>query len=77
LHFKLTTDQLDIRKAVREFAVEVTDEAIQVLGGAGYLAENEVERFYRDAKIIEIYEGTREIQKNTIVRFMLKKGIKN
>ncbi|WP_287588599.1 acyl-CoA dehydrogenase family protein [Candidatus Borrarchaeum sp.] len=58
-------------------AVEVADEAIQVLGGAGYLAENEVERFYRDAKIIEIYEGTREIQKNTIVRFLLKRGIKN
>jgi len=58
-------------------AVEVTDEAIQVLGGAGYLAENEVERFYRDAKITEIYEGTSEIQKNTIVRFLLKRGIKS
>ena len=57
-------------------AVEVADEAIQVLGGAGYLAENEVERFYRDAKLIEIYEGTREIQKNTIVRSMIKKGVK-
>jgi alkylation response protein AidB-like acyl-CoA dehydrogenase len=58
-------------------AVEVADEAIQILGGAGYLAENEVERFYRDAKIIEIYEGTREIQKNTIVRFLVKRGIKS
>jgi len=58
-------------------AVEVTDEAIQIFGGAGYIAENEVERFYRDAKIIELYEGTREIQKNTIVRFLLKRGIKN
>jgi acyl-CoA dehydrogenase len=58
-------------------AVEVADESIQILGGAGYLAENEVERFYRDAKIIEIYEGTREIQKNTIMRFLLKRGIKN
>jgi len=58
-------------------AVIVADEAIQILGGAGYLAENEVERFYRDAKIIEIYEGSREIQKNTIVRFLLKRGIKS
>ncbi len=58
-------------------AVEVTDEAIQIFGGAGYIAENEVERFYRDAKITELYEGTREIQKNTIVRFLLKRGIKN
>ncbi|MGQ9677577.1 MAG: acyl-CoA dehydrogenase family protein [Chloroflexota bacterium] len=47
-------------------AVEVCDEAIQILGGYGYLLENEVERFYRDARITEIYEGTREIQKNTI-----------
>ncbi|MEE8399685.1 MAG: acyl-CoA dehydrogenase family protein, partial [Desulfobacterales bacterium] len=47
-------------------AVEVADEAIQLLGGYGYMAEFEVERFYRDAKITEIYEGTKEIQKNTI-----------
>ncbi|RTZ94530.1 MAG: acyl-CoA dehydrogenase, partial [Deltaproteobacteria bacterium] len=47
-------------------AVEVCDEAIQMHGGYGYILENEVERFYRDAKITEIYEGTREIQKNTI-----------
>ncbi|WP_287588597.1 acyl-CoA dehydrogenase family protein [Candidatus Borrarchaeum sp.] len=58
-------------------AVEVADEAIQILGGAGYIAENEVERFYRDAKLIEIYEGTREIQKNTIVRSLIKKGVKS
>ncbi len=47
-------------------AVEVADEAIQLLGGYGYMTEYEVERCYRDAKITEIYEGTREIQKNTI-----------
>ena len=47
-------------------AVEVADEAIQLLGGYGYITEFEVERFYRDAKITEIYEGTREIQKNVI-----------
>lgn len=47
-------------------AVEVCDEAIQLLGGYGYMLEYEVERFYRDAKICELYEGTKEIQKNTI-----------
>ncbi|VEN74894.1 Acryloyl-CoA reductase (NADH) [Candidatus Desulfarcum epimagneticum] len=47
-------------------AVEIADEAIQLLGGYGYMTEYEVERFYRDAKITEIYEGTKEIQKNTI-----------
>jgi alkylation response protein AidB-like acyl-CoA dehydrogenase len=54
-------------------AVEVADEAIQLLGGYGYVAEFEVERFYRDAKITEIYEGTREIQKNTIASSIIGK----
>jgi len=54
-------------------AVEVADEAIQLLGGYGYMAEYEVERFYRDAKITEIYEGTKEIQKNTIASTLLGK----
>ena len=54
-------------------AVEVADEAIQLLGGYGYMAEYEVERFYRDAKITEIYEGTKEIQKNTIASAVIGK----
>lgn len=54
-------------------AVEVADEAIQLLGGYGYMAEYEVERFYRDAKITEIYEGTKEIQKNTIASAIIGK----
>jgi len=54
-------------------AVEVCDEAIQLLGGYGYMAEYEVERFYRDAKICELYEGTKEIQKNTIASSVLGK----
>lgn len=52
-------------------AVETGDEAIQMLGGYGYIRDNEVERFYRDAKITELYEGTREIQKNTIARYLI------
>jgi alkylation response protein AidB-like acyl-CoA dehydrogenase len=47
-------------------AVEVADEAIQLLGGYGYMTEYEVERFYRDAKIMELIEGSRQVQKNTI-----------
>ena len=54
-------------------AVEVADEAIQLLGGYGYMTEYEVERFYRDAKITELYEGTKEIQKNTIASAVLGK----
>jgi len=52
-------------------AVEVCDEAIQLLGGYGYMAEFDVERCYRDAKITEIYEGTKEIQKHTIARAVI------
>jgi len=53
-------------------AVEVADEAIQLLGGYGYMTEYEVERFYRDAKITEIYEGTTEIQHLVIAGQLLK-----
>jgi alkylation response protein AidB-like acyl-CoA dehydrogenase len=54
-------------------AVEVAQEAIQILGGYGYMSEYEVERFYRDARITEIYEGTREIQKNAIASAVIGK----
>ena len=53
-------------------AVEVADEAVQIHGGAGYVNDFDVERFYRDAKITQIYEGTTEIQKNIIAREMLE-----
>ena len=55
-------------------AVEIADEAIQIHGGYGYITEYEVERFYRDARITEIYEGTREIQKNTIASYLIGKN---
>jgi alkylation response protein AidB-like acyl-CoA dehydrogenase len=49
-----------------------TGEAIQILGGYGYTKEFPVERYYRDAKITEIYEGTSEIQKLVIARSILR-----
>ncbi|RZN68011.1 MAG: acyl-CoA dehydrogenase [Candidatus Methanolliviera hydrocarbonicum] len=48
--------------------VDVADEAIQIHGGNGYMADYDIERFYRNAKIQEIYEGTKEIEKYTIAR---------
>ncbi|WP_255196244.1 acyl-CoA dehydrogenase family protein [Halorarius litoreus] len=54
-----------------EHAVDVTDEAIQVHGGAGYVADHDVERYYRDARITKIYDGTSEIQKNIIADGLL------
>ena len=53
-------------------AVQVSLEAIQIHGGYGYIREYKVERFLRDAKITEIYEGTSEIQKIVIARSMLQ-----
>jgi alkylation response protein AidB-like acyl-CoA dehydrogenase len=52
-------------------AVRVVDEALQLHGGYGYLDDYPIERFYRAAKLLEIYEGTKEIQKMTIGRRIL------
>lgn len=54
-----------------EMAMEVCDEAIQIHGGYGYMREYEVERYMRDAKLLEIGEGTSEIQKLVIARHIL------
>jgi acyl-CoA dehydrogenase len=54
-----------------ETGVRVAEEAVQIHGGYGYMGEYDVERFYRDAKIIEIYEGTKEIEKIIISRALL------
>ena len=54
-----------------ETAMMVTTEAIQVLGGYGYIKEYDVERFFRDAKILEIGEGTSEIQRMIIARELI------
>ena len=55
-----------------EAAVEITRKAIQIHGGVGYSREFNVERYYRDAKITEIYEGTSEIQRIVIARNLLQ-----
>ena len=55
-------------------AVDVTNEALQIHGGSGYVNDFDAERFYRDAKITQIYEGTTEIQKNIIARELQGKG---
>ena len=51
-----------------EVAVKVTEDAIQILGGYGYVREYPVERWHRDAKIYTIFEGTSEIQRLVIAR---------
>lgn len=54
-----------------EVAVRVADESLQLHGGYGFIGEYNIERFYRDAKIVEIYEGTKEIEKLVIARALL------
>jgi acyl-CoA dehydrogenase len=64
--------------AAKYFASEmvgrVADKAVQIFGGAGYIAEYGIERFYRDVRIFRIYEGTSQIQQVIIARETLKRG---
>ncbi|RKD98231.1 acyl-CoA dehydrogenase family protein [Halopiger aswanensis] len=55
-----------------EAAVDVANEAVQIHGGYGYTTDFDVERYYRDAKVTTIYEGTSEIQKEIIARHLRK-----
>jgi alkylation response protein AidB-like acyl-CoA dehydrogenase len=55
-----------------QVANEVTYDAVQVLGGQGYMKDHPVERYYRDARVTEIYEGTSEIQRLVISRGILR-----
>ena len=55
-----------------DVAMEVTTDAVQILGGYGYIQEYPVERMMRDAKITQIYEGTNQIQRLVIAREMVK-----
>jgi len=57
-----------------DVAMEVTTDAVQVLGGYGYIQEYPVERMMRDAKITQIYEGTNQIQRLVIAREMVKEN---
>lgn len=53
-------------------AVRTVDEALQMHGGYGYMGEYDISRFYRDAKILEIYEGTKEVEKEIVANSILK-----
>jgi alkylation response protein AidB-like acyl-CoA dehydrogenase len=71
---ELTKVSAMAKLACTDAAMEVTTEAVQILGGYGYIEEYPVERMMRDAKITQIYEGTNEIQRLVIAREMLKES---
>lgn len=64
------------KKYASDISLEVVNDALQIFGGSGYLKGMDVERFYRDAKITTIYEGTNEIQNVVISSYILGKAAK-
>jgi butyryl-CoA dehydrogenase len=60
-----------------DLAMRVTTNAVQVMGGSGYMREYPVEKMMRDAKILQIYEGTNQIQRNVIGQELIKEAAKN
>lgn len=65
---RFTRESAIAKTYASDIAIEVTNDAIQVLGGYGYMKEFPVERMMRDAKICQIYEGTNQIQRMVIAR---------
>jgi alkylation response protein AidB-like acyl-CoA dehydrogenase len=60
-----------------DVAMRVTTDAVQVMGGSGYMKEYPVEKMMRDAKILQIYEGTNQIQRNVIGQALIKEAARN
>jgi butyryl-CoA dehydrogenase len=56
--------------------MRVTTNALQVMGGSGYMKDYPVEKMMRDAKILQIYEGTNQIQRNVIGQALIKEAAK-
>ena len=68
----VSTDAACCKMFASEMVGRVADRAVQIHGGAGYMAEYAVERFYRDVRLFRIYEGTTQIQQILIARNMIR-----
>lgn len=68
---KVTTEAACCKMFASEMVGRVADRAVQIHGGAGYMADYAVERFYRDVRLFRIYEGTTQIQQLLIARNMI------
>ena len=71
LYQNITKEAAMAKYYASETAVEVANKALQIHGGYGYMKEYAIERQYRDARIIPIYEGTSEVQKMVISRAVI------
>jgi len=59
-----------------DVAMKVTTDAVQVMGGSGYMKEYPVEKMMRDAKILQIFEGANQIQRNVIALDMVREAMR-
>jgi alkylation response protein AidB-like acyl-CoA dehydrogenase len=64
-----------IKLFASEMVGRVSDRAVQIFGGRGYMRENPVERLWRDTRIDRIWEGTSEMQRMIIARALAKRGL--
>ena len=69
---KISTDASCCKLFCTEMVGRVADRAVQIFGGAGYIADYPVERFYRDVRLLRLYEGTTQIQQLIIARDMIR-----
>ena len=72
----ITKDSAIAKVFATDMAMRVTTNAVQVLGGSGYMREYPVEKMMRDAKVLQIYEGTNQIQRNVIAQALIKETAK-
>jgi acyl-CoA dehydrogenase len=69
---RVSTEAACVKVFASEMATRIADRCVQIHGGAGYMAEYEAERFYRDVRVYRIYEGTTQILQTVIAKAMLK-----
>ena len=69
---RISTEAACVKMFATEACGRIADRAVQIYGGAGYMAEYDVERFFRDVRVYRIYEGTTQIQQLVIAKAMLR-----
>jgi alkylation response protein AidB-like acyl-CoA dehydrogenase len=74
---EITKESAMAKVFATDMAMRVTTNAVQVMGGSGYMREYPVEKMMRDAKILQIYEGTNQIQRNVIGQALIREAAKS